>query len=152
MSGLTSNIEKFLKAMLSESEGTIEIGRNDLADHFGCAPSQINYVLSTRFTPYKGYYIESKRGGSGYIKIIELTVNIDTSINKLIEDGIGSSITQGKAQSIINTLVEKNIASSKEAMLMKHAVDDGSLVSVSYDKRNNVRADILKNILVGYLR
>lgn len=152
MSGLTGNIEKFLKSLLMESEGSIEIGRNDLADHFGCAPSQINYVLSTRFTPYKGYYIESKRGGSGYIRIIELTVNADSSIRSLIEDGIGDSITKYKADSLINSLVEKKIASEKEALLMAHAVDDRALVSVPTEDRNKVRADILKNILIMYLR
>ena len=152
MSGLTGNIEKFLKSLLMESEGSIEIGRNDLADHFGCAPSQINYVLSTRFTPFKGYYIESKRGGSGYIRIIELTVNADSSIRSLIEDGIGDSITKYKADSLINSLVEKKIASEKEALLMAHAVDDRALVSVPTEDRNKVRADILKNILIMYLR
>ena len=73
MAGLSNYIERFIKEMLQEAEdGMIEIGRNDLADQFHCAPSQINYVLSTRFTPYKGYYIESRRGGSGYIKIMKL--------------------------------------------------------------------------------
>lgn len=152
MSGLTGNIEKFLKSLLMESEGSIEIGRNELADHFGCAPSQINYVLSTRFTPYKGYYIESKRGGSGYIRIIELTVNVDSSIKSLIEDGIGDSITKYKADSLISSLVEKKIASEKEALLMTHAVDDRALVSVPTEDRNKIRADILKNILIMYLR
>ncbi len=152
MSGLTSNIERFLKDMLSESEGTIEIGRNDLAQHFGCAPSQINYVLSTRFTPYKGYCIESKRGGSGYIKIIELTIQVDSSIKMLIEDGIGDNITKGKAESLINTLVERSIASQTEGLLMRHSIDDLALKNIPVEYRNEVRANILKNMLVVYLR
>lgn len=152
MSGLTGNIEKFLKNMLSESGGSIEIGRNDLAEHFGCAPSQINYVLSTRFTPYKGYYIESKRGGSGYIKIIELTVNVDSSVRSIIEEGIGYKITKGKAYSLINTLEEKSIASKSQCLIMKHAIDDNSLKNVAVDQRNTVRADILKNMLIVFLR
>lgn len=152
MSGITGSIERFLKDLLSESEGSIEIGRNDLAEHFGCAPSQINYVLSTRFTPYKGYCIESKRGGSGYIKIIELTVQVDSSVKMLIEDGIGGSITKGKADSIIKTLEEKQIASKDESLLMRHAIDDAALTHVPVEYRNLIRADILRNMLVMYLR
>lgn len=138
--------------MLSENEGTIEIGRNDLAEYFGCAPSQINYVLSTRFTPYKGYYIESKRGGSGYIKIMELTVTVDSSIRLIMDEGIGSSITKGKAGSLIQTLVERGIASEREGLLMKHAIDDRSLAGVAIENKNKLRASILKNMLLVFLR
>lgn len=152
MAGMTSNIERFLKELLSESEGSIEIGRNDLAERFGCAPSQINYVLSTRFTPYRGYYIESKRGGSGYIRIIELTVNIDSSIRKLIDEGIGNNITKGKADSIVKSLEEKEIASKTEGLLMRHAIDDSALEGVPVNMRNTVRASILKNMLIVFLR
>lgn len=86
MAGLTSEIEKFLKMMLEDSvDGMLEIGRNDLATRFDCAPSQINYVLSTRFTPYNGYLIESKRGGNGFIKIITV-VDEDSYISYLIKN------------------------------------------------------------------
>ena len=82
--GLTSDIEKFLlERMRLEKREYIEIGRNDLAEQFNCAPSQINYVLTTRFTPYQGYYVESRRGGSGYIKIIKLEMTEDQLINNI---------------------------------------------------------------------
>lgn len=69
MSRLTNIIEMFIKSLLdAQEDGVIEIQRNELAEKFNCAPSQINYVLSTRFTPYKGYYIESRRGGVGILK------------------------------------------------------------------------------------
>ena len=78
MAHLTSEIENFLKALLENStDGMLEIGRNDLAIRFDCAPSQINYVLKTRFTPYNGYLIESKRGGNGFIKIITIVKEDD---------------------------------------------------------------------------
>ncbi|NLK42961.1 MAG: CtsR family transcriptional regulator, partial [Tissierellia bacterium] len=76
MPGLTNIIERFLKSLIdAQEDGIIEIQRNELAEKFNCAPSQINYVLSTRFTPYKGYYIESRRGGGGYIKIIKVSID-----------------------------------------------------------------------------
>src|SRR5699024_12667377 len=91
MAALSNNIEKFLLELLEETnDGVVEIGRNELANQFNCAPSQINYVLTTRFTPYKGYYIESKRGGSGYIKIMKLSFKEDEPIDMLINETIRS--------------------------------------------------------------
>ena len=87
MAGLTSDIEKFLKALLDNTqEGFVEIGRNDLATRFECSPSQINYVLSTRFTPYNGYLIESKRGGNGFIRIITIVEDEDDYIKYIIKN------------------------------------------------------------------
>jgi transcriptional regulator of stress and heat shock response len=78
MAGLSNIIERFIIDMIKDANnGVIEIQRNEMAQKFECAPSQINYVLSTRFTPYKGYYIESRRGGGGYIKIIKVKINED---------------------------------------------------------------------------
>ena len=64
---LSDSIERFIKTLLEQEETEIELKRNELAEYFGCAPSQINYVLATRFTPDHGYVIESQRGGGGYI-------------------------------------------------------------------------------------
>ena len=152
MAGLTNYIERFIKEMLQEAEdGMIEIGRNELADQFNCAPSQINYVLSTRFTPYKGYYIESRRGGSGYIKIVKLSWDEDDYLKKLIQETIGKSITKDKAAHIIKSLLDEDIITEREALLMVHALEDYALSSVTKD-RNVLRADILRNMLLVYLR
>ena len=95
MPGLSNMIERFIKSMIEMAEdSTIEIQRNELAERFDCAPSQINYVLTTRFTPYKGYYIESRRGGGGYIKIIKVGIDENEDINTIIVDIIGESITK----------------------------------------------------------
>ena len=72
MAKISNSIEDFLLAMLKEAEGSLEIQRSLLAERFDCAPSQINYVLTTRFTPYKGYYVESRRGGGGFIRITKV--------------------------------------------------------------------------------
>lgn len=85
MPGLSNIIESFIKELFKDTEnGIIEIQRNEMAEFFECSPSQINYVLSTRFTPYKGYYIESRRGGGGYIKIMKVGIESNEDINNII--------------------------------------------------------------------
>ncbi len=152
MSGLTNHIERFLIELLEESEGIIEIGRNDLAEQFGCAPSQINYVLSTRFTPYKGYFIESRRGGSGYIKIVKLTRKKGTVIDLLLSETIGDTLTKDKARLVIDALYDQGIITEREFHMMIHATEDNTLASVPIDKKNIVRADIIKSMLLVFLR
>jgi len=148
MPGMSNIIERFIKEMLEETEdGIIEIGRNDLADQFGCAPSQINYVLTTRFTPYKGYYIESRRGGGGYIKIMKVAIEEDKDMENLILNAIGDSITKNKAFHIIEGLVEEDIITSREGRLMKASIEDIALKNVTAG-RNYLRADILKNMIL----
>ena len=153
MAGLSNSIESFLKELLSQTEdGILEIGRNDLASQFNCAPSQINYVLTTRFTPYKGYYIESRRGGSGYIKITKLAFSEVGYIDELINDVIGTSITKDKANSIVNSLYEEEVLTKREGRLIIHALEDTALTNVDNNIRNVVRADLLRNMLLAFLR
>ncbi|MDY6065174.1 MAG: CtsR family transcriptional regulator [Finegoldia sp.] len=153
MAGLSNEIELFLKNLLQKSDQDyIEIGRNELANRFNCAPSQINYVLTTRFTPYKGYYIESRRGGRGYIKIIKLQLEEMDSVDKLIADAIGDSITKDKSKNLIKAMLDEKLMTEREALLISHAIEDKALTRVAFDKRNEVRADILKNVLLAYLR
>ncbi|MEB3429978.1 CtsR family transcriptional regulator [Citroniella saccharovorans] len=152
MSGLSNSIENFLKELLKEEGGLIEFGRNDLAIRFDCAPSQINYVLKTRFTPAQGYFIESRRGGSGYIKIIKADIDEDTVFKDLLDKSIGDRITKNKAQDIIKELYNDELISKNEALLMIHATEDYALSNVSMDLKNYVRSDILKNMLLVFLR
>lgn len=152
MSGLSNIIEEFIKELFQGTEdGIIEIQRNELAEYFDCAPSQINYVLTTRFTPYMGYYVESKRGGGGYIRIMKVEFDTETTINELIVNTIGNSITKNKAYSIIDSLIEEDIITVRESYLMKVALGDTSLVSIP-KIRNELRADILKNMLLILLK
>ena len=152
MPGISNIIERFIKEMLEAAEdGIIEIGRNDLAEQFGCAPSQINYVLTTRFTPYKGYYIESRRGGGGYIKIIKVGIEEDEGMEDLIINAIGESITKNKAYHIIEGLREEQIITIREEGLMKASIEDIALQRAT-GGRNQLRADILKNMLLILMR
>ena len=148
MAGLSNIIERFIKVLIEDAEnGIIEIQRNEMAQFFECSPSQINYVLSTRFTPYKGYYIESRRGGGGYIKIIKVGIEGNEDIGNIIVNTIGDSITKNKAYHIIEGLLEEGIITKREEEIIKEAIGDRSLVSTEED-RNMIRANILKNILL----
>ncbi|MCF6461431.1 CtsR family transcriptional regulator [Clostridium sp. Cult3] len=152
MPGMSNLIERFIKEMLEQAEdGIIEIGRNELAEQFGCAPSQINYVLTTRFTPYRGYYIESRRGGGGYIKIVKVGIEEDEAMEDLIINAIGDSITKNKAYHIIEGLVEEEVVTLREGYLMKASIEDNALKNVTTG-RNQLRADILKNMLLILMR
>ncbi len=150
MAGLTSDIERFLKAMLEEStDGMLEIGRNDLAMQFDCAPSQINYVLSTRFTPHNGYLIESKRGGNGFIKIITI-VEEDNYLTYLIKN-LNRQMTEANADSLFKDLYSKKYFTKDEFLMAKYATSDKALYGVDSKNRNGVRSDIIKNILLSVL-
>lgn len=151
MAGLTSDIERFLKALLENTQdGSLEIGRNDLATRFECSPSQINYVLSTRFTPYNGYLIESKRGGNGFIRIITIIEDEDDYIKYIIKN-LDKELTEERAKSFFKELFNKGYMDKKEARIAIYSILDRSLANVGKDKRNLVRHDIVKNILLSFL-
>lgn len=151
MAGLTSEIERFLKMMLEDSvDGMLEIGRNDLATRFDCAPSQINYVLSTRFTPYNGYLIESKRGGNGFIKIISV-VDEDSYISYLTKN-LKKSMSQNNAESLLKDLLRREYFTENEYLMARYATSDRALSKISEVKdRNAVRSDIIRNILLSLM-
>lgn len=151
MSGLTSDIEKFLKALLDEADGMVEIGRNDLANQFDCAPSQINYVLTTRFTPIKGYYIESKRGGNGFIKIMTITESSEEDYISYVLRNLSDEISYSQAENLLEDLWEKDLITKREEMLMRYSITNNSLKNIDNKKRNKVRCDILKNMLLSFL-
>lgn len=148
MSRLSNIIEEFIKKMLKEAEdGTIEIQRNELSNYFECAPSQINYVLMTRFTSDKGYYIESRRGGGGYIKIVKVNINKNRYIHDIITNLIGDSITKAKAYSLIDSFAEDKFVTERERDLMKIVLSD-RVVNNSAENGNQLRATMLKDMLL----
>lgn len=143
-------IEAYLKNILSE-ETTIEIRRKEMAEFFDCVPSQINYVINTRFTLKQGYLVESKRGGGGYIRIKEInlleeTENIDTMVNTII----GNSIGERDAHGFINRLYEKDLVRKKEAQIMLSAVDNLNFQGIE-NVSDTIRARILKSMLLNIL-
>lgn len=147
MSVLCDHIEAFIKSMLEEM-AQVEMQRSELAQRFGCAPSQINYVLSTRFTPNLGYYIESKRGGGGYIRIMRIDMNKEAYVMELINQAIADSIREREARSLIAQLYEKEAVTLREARLMMAAISDKAL-PVPQENKDVVRSGILKNMLLA---
>ena len=119
---LSDTIEQFIKALMEDENREIELRRNELADHFQCAPSQINYVLATRFTPDHGYVIESRRGGGGYIRIVRLAATSREELLQTLYQRIGTSISTSDAAKIIEHLRSENIVTLEEAQLMLAAL------------------------------
>jgi transcriptional regulator CtsR len=139
-------IEKFIKDLIKETNGVVEIQRNELANYFNCVPSQINYVISTRFTAEQGYIVESRRGGGGYIKIKRININKGNYLMHIV-NSIGDSITQQAAEAFINSFYDHKIISEREAKIMRIAVSD-KMLAISQPLRDEIRANILKNMIL----
>ncbi|PEY31745.1 CtsR family transcriptional regulator [Bacillus cereus] len=143
MRNISDIIEQYLKQVIDLSNNNvIEIKRNEIADRFDCVPSQINYVINTRFTLERGFVVESKRGGGGYIRIIKVKLHDDIDIINQMLHMIEHSIVQGNAESIIIRLVEEGIVTNREAKLML-SVLDRSVLSMDLPSRDELRARIL---------
>ena len=143
-------IEDFIKELFDEQDANlIEIQRNDLAEHFGCVPSQINYVISTRFTPKQGYYVESKRGGGGSIKIKKISITKSNYFMHIITT-LGDSISANEVDIFINNFLSYNMISEKEAKLLKVATSDNVLM-INTEIKDKIRANIFKNMLLNLI-
>lgn len=141
---MSDRIETFIMELLKDEEDWVEIGRNELASIFSCVPSQINYVIKTRFSPQRGYIVESRRGGGGYLKIRR--VEAEDEVTRVISS-IGDKIDMSDARALITYLYSSGRLSQKEANIMLSAVSDNSLDGLE-EKKNNTRATILKNMLL----
>lgn len=144
---LSDIIEAYLKTVLYKQE-QIEIRRSEVAEKFNCVPSQINYVIKTRFTIQHGYVVESKRGGGGYIRIIKVQLLDDMEKLGTLIDIIGSSISERDAFSILNTLYEEKIIEDKEIKLMLCAMEKSNYL-IEKKAEKHIRAAILKNMLMS---
>lgn len=150
MANLADDIEEFLRQMLRDT-GVVEIQRATLASQFGCAPSQINYVLATRFSLERGYLVESRRGGGGYLRIIRLNLEAGDSLHDLVHQQIGTHLSQDEALGYINRLFEQNIIDEREAALMQAAIHRDS-IGLELPVRDVVRASLLKAMIIAILR
>ena len=143
MRNISDIIEQYLKQVIDLSNNNvIEIKRNEIADRFECVPSQINYVINTRFTLERGFVVESKRGGGGYIRIIKVKLHDDIDIIDQMLHMIDHSVAQGNAESMIIRLLEEGIITGREAKLML-SVLDRSVLSMDIPSRDELRARIL---------
>lgn len=140
-------IETYIKEVIMENE-VAELNRSSLASMFNCVPSQINYVISTRFVPELGFYVESRRGGGGYIKISRINSAKEEYIFNITKK-IGSKLSQSVIDIYMDDFIRYNLLDKNTAMLLKVALSDKSLLKVDKYKRDEVRADMLKNILIN---
>lgn len=144
---ISDYVAKYIMDLLDEEDGVAEIQRNELANTLGCVPSQINYVIMSRFTPEHGYTVESRRGGGGYIRIIRRQVTKSDLVMHLVQS-IGRSISFSTVRAMADNLEQNGVISKGEAILIKAAVSDQALRSAPKEIRDQLRADILKSILL----
>ncbi|MBQ8973639.1 MAG: CtsR family transcriptional regulator [Clostridia bacterium] len=150
MAQLSDSIEQFIKELMSE-EAQIELRRNELAQHFGCAPSQINYVLATRFSVDHGYIIESRRGGGGYVRIVRMRQESSGSLLDALLKRVGNSVSEDTATAIIQHLYDLKLVTQNEAQIMRAAISRNAL-SLPINAKDILRAAVLSNMLVQVFR
>lgn len=145
--GISDMIAAFIRAELEDTDGVLELQRSDLAQRFHCVPSQINYVMSTRFSPEHGYIVESRRGGGGYIRISRVHVDRPTLLMHFI-NSIGSEIEMQSALAIAQNLYETEAISQETARMLQIVLSDAALRSVPRPARDVLRADLMRQILI----
>lgn len=151
MASLSDLIETFIKQMMIDTDGSIELQRNELASQFNCVPSQINYVISTRFTTDRGYYVESRRGGGGHVRIKRINITIPGNYLMHIVSSMGTSISQQSAEVFINNFVDYDVISEREGFIMKAATSDKVIGGIPMPDRDILRATQLKNMILSLL-
>lgn len=150
---LSDSIESFIKTLLAEDSPEVELKRSELADYFGCAPSQINYVLATRFSPDHGYITESRRGGGGYIRIVRVVQTGSQRLMYLVNERIGEAISEMEATRLIAQLMEQQVVTVKEAELMRAAISAQALsIPIPDPLKNAIRARTMKTMLLALAR
>lgn len=148
---ISDMIENIINEMLREGEGLTEFKRNDIAVKFGCVPSQINYVITSRFTPEKGYIVESRRGGGGFIKIRQIRFDKTSYIMHFV-NAVGDSIDYNTTKVFLSNLYNHDIISEREACMISNITSDNLLKDiVPPENRDNLRSVILKNAVLALI-
>ena len=148
MSSLSKQIERYLKEMIDQVEdGVVEVQRNYLSEQFHCVPSQINYVLSTRFTPAHGYLVETRRGGGGYIRIVSLQLDKADDLRTVVIDGIGDHISQRDGEGLVDYLVAQGLLTNREGQLIEAMLTDRVLSGAEH--KDELRANMLQHLFAA---
>ena len=140
-------IENFIKELFTNEDEFIEIQRNDLAEQFNCVPSQINYVIATRFKPSQGYYVESRRGGGGHIRIKKINITKSNYFMHII-NSIDDKLSGQEVDIFISNFLSYQMINETEAKLIKVATSD-NILTISQPVRDNLRAKIFKNMILN---
>ena len=147
---MSEQIAQIIESLLCDGGGVTEIARNELAEKIGCVPSQINYVITSRFTPAKGYIVESRRGGGGYVRIKKMELDRISYVMHFL-NAINNSIDYRSAVAFITNLYGEEIITRREAEILKLAVSDRALCDVPPALRNTIRASVLRHSVLGLL-
>ncbi|MBR1481601.1 MAG: CtsR family transcriptional regulator [Ruminococcus sp.] len=144
---MSDMVAQYILQMLDAQDGSAEIRRNELAGSLGCVPSQINYVITSRFTPEQGYIVESRRGGGGYIRISRVKMDKGTALLHII-NSVGNNLDKATAEAFLRNMLERGMLELQTAKLIAAALSDRSLGTVEQEKRDVLRADLFKNMLI----
>lgn len=146
---LSEKIAQIIEAMITESGGILELQRNRLADEVGCVPSQINYVITSRFSTDRGYIVESRRGGGGFIKITKVSFNSKEHFLMHLLGAVGGDIDEQSARALLISLYENTLLSERECKLLSSLVTDQTFVGLSDRKAaDKARAEMLKSMIL----
>ncbi|MBE6759551.1 MAG: CtsR family transcriptional regulator [Ruminococcaceae bacterium] len=145
---LSELVAQAIMRMLDESGGAADIQRNELAATLGCVPSQINYVITSRFTPERGYTVESRRGGGGYIRITRVSMGGAAAVMHIV-NSIGSELDQNTARALVNDLASGGVIPVPTARVIMAACTDGCYRDCAPEQRDRVRAAIFKQMIMN---
>ena len=141
-------VAQYILEMLEQQDGSAEIQRNELAGSLGCVPSQINYVITSRFKPEQGYIVESRRGGGGYIRISRVKMDKGTALMHII-NSVGDTLDKATAEVMLKNMLQRNLIELLPAKIIAAALSDRTLKNIEQEKRDTVRADLFKNMLLA---
>lgn len=140
-------VAQYILEILDRENGSAEIQRNELAGNLGCVPSQINYVITSRFTPEQGYIVESRRGGGGYIRISRVNMDRGTALMHII-NSVGDTLDKATAEAMLNNMLGRGLIEVLPAKIIASALSDRTLRNIEQDRRDALRADLFKNMLL----
>ena len=151
MARLVDGIEAMIKQKLDDNEGVAVISRSSLAEKVNCVPSQITYVLSTRFTNGQGFIVESRRGGGGQIRVSRVQNRATTEYLMHTINSLGEDLSQQQAEIYLQNFLDYQVITSGQAKLMMAAVSDNALSGIDSDRKGTVRMGIFKNMIISLI-
>ncbi|MEF2884765.1 MAG: CtsR family transcriptional regulator [Ruminococcus sp.] len=140
-------VAQYILNMLEAQDGSAEIRRNELAGSLGCVPSQINYVITSRFTPEQGYIVESRRGGGGYIRISRVKMDKGPAVMHIV-NSVGNTLDRATAEAMLNNMLQRELMQLQTAKAIAAALSDRTLQSIEQERRDKLRADLFKNMII----
>ena len=147
MNSLSWEIEQYIKGQMEQAHSDVlEIQRSMLSQLFNCVPSQINYVLSTRFTPAQGYLVESRRGGGGFVRIVCRLLLGEEDLKQVLTETIGEEISQNEAEGLLESLLSQGYLEDRESLILKTMLKD-RVIGGDKKSRDTLRANLLKHAL-----